>query len=228
LTDPYDCNIYLIDGGAGAALVDAGIGCATAQILANAAEILDPSGITHLFLTHAHPDHSGGAAGLVQALPGLRVIASPPVARWVSTGDEEAMSLAHGKAAKFYPPDYAFSTCPIHREVSEGEDLRIGNLTVEVIETPGHADGHICLLLRGRGVIALFCGDLLFFGGQISLVNNWDCRLQEYARSMAKLDGLSVDALFPGHHAFSLTAGQRHINAANRLFKSGFVPRSIV
>jgi hydroxyacylglutathione hydrolase len=36
LTDPFDCHVYLLDGGSEAALVDAGIGTGVDEILANA------------------------------------------------------------------------------------------------------------------------------------------------------------------------------------------------
>ena len=97
-----------------------------------------------------------------------------------------------------------------------------------MLETPGHSDGHLSFLVRKANLTALFSGDLVFFGGLISLANTWDCRLQEYAQSMGKLRAAAVDLLLRGHHSVSLQDGQRHIDAANRLFDRGFVPRSVV
>jgi hydroxyacylglutathione hydrolase len=229
LSDPFDCHVYLVDGGVQAALIDAGIGAGTDVIVANAESAGVPGErIRFLLLTHAHPDHAGGAAALKERLPALEVMASPPVAEWVRTADEAAMSLEAGKRAEFYPDDYRFAACPVDRELVEGERIPIGDLELEVIETPGHADGHLSFGFAGAAGVTLASGDLVFFGGQISLENTWDCRIQEYAASMAKLRGARVDALLPGHHFVTLRNGQRHIDAANRLFDRGFVPRSVV
>jgi hydroxyacylglutathione hydrolase len=165
---------------------------------------------------------------LRERLPALEVTASRAVAGWVRTGDEDAMSLEAGRRAEFYPPDYRFAACEVEREVAEGDRLAVGSLELEVVETPGHSDGHLGFLLQGEDTVTLFSGDLVFFGGQVSLEANWDCRIPAYAASMAKLRGASVDALLPGHHFVTLRDGQRHIDAANRLFERGFVPKSVV
>jgi hydroxyacylglutathione hydrolase len=229
LTDAYDCHVYLVDGGGEAALVDAGIGAATDEILANVAEAgVAPAAIRYLVLTHAHPDHAGGAAGLRERLPALEVAASPAVAEWVRAADEKATSVEVGKRADFYPPDFVFAACAVEHELADGDRLAVGSLALEVVETPGHSDGHLSFLLRTEDGVALFGGDLVFFGGQISLAANWDCRIPAYAASMAKLRDAGVDALLPGHHFVTLRGGQGHIDAANRLFERGFVPRSVV
>ena len=229
LTDPCDCHVYLVDGGNEAALVDSGIGTGVDAILANVeAAGVRPERIRSLLLTHAHPDHSGGAAALRERLPHLTVMASPEVAGWVRAGDEEAMSLEIGKRSDFYPADFRFAPCPVERELVEGDRVDIGRLALEVVESPGHADGHLSFLASSAGRTSLFGGDLVFFDGQISLENTWDCRIQQYSASMRKLAGARIDALFPGHHFVSLNDGQRHIDAANRLFERGFVPRSVV
>lgn len=228
LTDAYDCNVYLLDGGSEAALIDAGIGSMTEPLLVNAERIVDLGRLRRLVITHGHPDHCGGAAALKQRLPWIEVCASGQVATWMISGDAKAMSIETGKRADFYPADYRFHTCMVDRGLAEGDEVAVGDLVLDVLETPGHADGHLALVCRTPEDVALFSGDLLFFGGRISLVNNWDCRIQSYAQSMAKVGSLGVNALFPGHHAMSLAQGQRHIDAANRLFERGFVPRSIV
>ncbi len=229
LTDPFDCHVYLLDGGSEAALVDAGIGTGVDEILANARAALAPSTrIRSLLLTHAHADHAGGAALARDRNAGLRVLASREVAGWVRTGDEQAMSVEMGKRAEFYPADFRFAACAVEGELADGDRIAVGDLAVDVIETPGHADGHLGYLVTAPSGRILFSGDLVFFGGRISLENTWDCRIQAYAASMGKLRGAGIDALLPGHHFVSATNGQRHIDAANRLFERGFVPKSVV
>lgn len=228
LTDALDCHVYLIDGGEEAGLIDIGAGFGVDMILENAAAAgVPPEKIRYVLLTHAHADHAGGTANLKERLPHLKVIASSPVAQWVRTGDEKAVSLDMGKKAGFYPADYRFQPCPVDREVVEGDRVCVGRIELRVIETPGHSDGHICFLGRSSDQTVLFAGDQVFFGGQISLQNIWDCRIPEYAASMQKLRDEAIDVLLPGHLSISLKHGQRHIDEANHLFERVLVPKAI-
>lgn len=229
ITDPWDAHAYLVDGGGEAALVDAGIGRDPDALLANVrAAGVDPAALRFLVVSHAHPDHSGGAGPLAERLPDLTVVASPEVAGWLRDGDEEAMSLAIGKRAEFYPPDHRVDRCPRARGADDGERLRVGACELELLATPGHSAGHCCVLLHGGDRAVLFSGDCLFWGGRVSVIHTWDCDIQAYGRSIARLARLEVDALLPGHHAWSLSGGQRHVEAAHRRFSNGFVPPSIV
>jgi hydroxyacylglutathione hydrolase len=228
LTDPFDCHVYLLDGGNEAALVDTGIGRDVDALLRNA----DAAGVArevirYALLTHAHADHSGGAAALKNRLPHLEVVASPPVANYVRGANEHAMSLETGKRAGFYPADYRFAAADVAIEVSECDRIKVGALEVKVVETPGHSEGHLTYLVDLDGTAAALTGDLVFFGGLVSLVNTWDCHIQEYAASITKLAQHEFDLFLPGHHSISLRNGRRHVDTANRLFANGFVPRSV-
>ena len=228
LTDPYDCNCYLVVSQSEAAIVDAGIGSDVDSMLGNVGEAGCPKeAIRYILLTHAHPDHAGGAAELARRLTQAQVLASPEVARWVAGADEEAMSLESGQRADFYPRDYRFSACPEVEPIGDGDRLEVGQLTLEAIATPGHAAGHLVFLVSGPSS-ACFVGDLVFYGGEISLESNWDCSLQDYSRSVRRLGNRPFEAFLPGHHAFSVRRGHRHVEAAARQFEQGFVPRSVV
>jgi hydroxyacylglutathione hydrolase len=214
LTDDYDCHVYLIDGGDEYALIDAGGGRDIDGLVAQiAGDGLDPRRLRHLWLTHAHADHAAGAAGLRERFD-LRVVASPAAARYVRAGDEEAISLVAARAAGVYPADFPFRACPVDAEVGEGDSLRVGDLTLEVIETPGHASGHLTFVLRRGGATSVFSGDTLFFGGKVVLQAIWDCSLQESIASIRKLEALRIDGFFPGHQTFSLRHGHRHVERA--------------
>ena len=226
LSDPYDCHVYLVVSEGQAALIDTGIGPSAAQI----AGLIRATGaeLRYVLITHAHPDHSGGAAALREAFPRAAVLASREVAGWLAAADEEAMSISRGISAEFYPEGYRFRPCPGVEAMADGTTLPLGAVELRALATPGHAAGHLALLTRGASTAACFCGDLVFFGGAISLVGNPDCSLREYARSIHRLAEERFDALLPGHGAFSVARGRRHVEAAARQFSRGFVPRSIV
>ncbi|WP_026341437.1 MBL fold metallo-hydrolase [Actinomadura atramentaria] len=223
LTDPLDCHVYLVRGERGWALVDAGAGASAATI---AAAVPDGPGERHLLLTHGHADHAGGAAALAELLPGLDVRAAEPARAWIAAGAESMLSVDRGRAAGVYPAGYAFPPCPSVRPVADGERIDLGGVVLHAIATPGHADGHVCYLLDAPEGRALFSGDCVFAGGRISLQNLHDSRVPEYARSVARLAGLEIDALLPGHHEISLARARRHLTAARDVFARGLLPES--
>lgn len=229
VTDRYDCHVYLLDGGSELALVDVGAGMGAEAILENVRRAgFDPGDVRRILLTHAHGDHAGGAARMRALLPNAEVCVSHEVAGLVRTGDEEGTSIALAKRAGVYPVDYRLEPCPVGRELADGDGIVVGDLTLECIDTPGHSSGHVSFLLERDGRRCLFGGDVVFHGGTVLLQSIPDCSLTELTSSLRKLRGLEIDALFPGHLAFSLADGQRHIEKANRALDSLLVPNQMV
>src|SRR6476469_7836220 len=92
--------------------------------------------ITHILVTHPHLDHVAGLAEARERLGGVPMVAHPEAASELS--DLEIAEL-----------------------LGDGETLSTGNLEIEAIHTPGHAAGHIALLVNGTDV---FTADVLFKG----------------------------------------------------------------
>lgn len=229
LTDPYDCHVYLLDGGSELALIDVGAGMGAEAIVENVRrDGFDPARIRHVILTHGHGDHAGGAALMLQLLGRPTVYMSGVVADALRNGDERALSLDVAKQAGIYPAEYRLEPCEVDVELEEGATIDVGDLRLQVFDTPGHSDGHVSLLLEHGGRRLLFAGDVVFFGGKILLQNIHDCRLDEEVRSLRKLRGLEVTALLPGHLAFSMTDGQRHIERANQVLDKLLIPEQTV
>lgn len=226
LTNDPDCHIYLVDGGDELALIDCGIGEGDSidRIVANIrAEGLDPTRLTKLLLTHYHMDHAGGAARIRERL-GLDVVAPAGAAAALRTGDEGAVALDAAKQAGLYPPDYRFEPVEVALEVREGDRVPVGRLALEVIETPGHCDGHASYLLRGRNKTYLFSGDAVFSRGRVVMQTIHDCSIQKSAASIAKLAAIAFDALLPGHAAVCLDGGPRHVALAHQVSQVLLVP----
>jgi len=85
-----------------------------------------------ILVTHKHSDHIAGIAALRRAFPEVRV---------------------YGPANEPIPE--------LTDRVGEGDTLTIVGTSLQVLELPGHTEGHLGYLGEG----ALFCGDLLFLGG---------------------------------------------------------------
>ncbi len=106
--------------------------------------------IGHIWLTHAHFDHLGGAAAVADG-----VDPPPPVALHQ---EDYWLWRAEGGARMF-----GFQIDPGPEPTIEFQDkqrLYLGDLTFEVRAAPGHTPGHIMLYCEGAGV--LFCGDVIF------------------------------------------------------------------
>lgn len=87
-------------------------------------------------LTHAHPDHQGASHAVCEALD---------VPLWVGEGDADAMegtapmSMPDSRMSRFSRAMWAGPPHPVARRLREGD--AVGRFTV--IETPGHAAGHV-------------------------------------------------------------------------------------
>ena len=229
LTDAYDCHVYLVDGGDELALIDVGAGMGAEAIVENVRrDGFDPARIRHLVLTHGHGDHAGGTARMRSLLGDPAVYASGVIADSLRKGDEKAVSLDVAKLAGIYPSDYHLEPFPVDQELEEGATVQVGDLRLLVLDTPGHSDGHVSLLLPVGPHRLLFAGNVVFFGGKVLLQNIPDCRLDAEVESLRKLRALSVTGLLPGHLAFSLTDGQRHIERANQVLDRLLIPEQIV
>jgi metallo-beta-lactamase class B len=91
--------------------------------------------IRFILVSHEHFDHAGGIAQL-QRMSGATIVASAPAAKVLSTGVPAASDPQFG-LVKTYP------AAPVGRIVGDGDEVRLGNLMVAAMATPGHAAGSI-------------------------------------------------------------------------------------
>jgi glyoxylase-like metal-dependent hydrolase (beta-lactamase superfamily II) len=140
-------NAYLI----GSVLVDAGIRASAPGML----KALAGRPLSAHVLTHAHPDHQGASAA---------VCAARGVPLWCGAADREAAES--GAVTRGYPNPsgpvawlqqrfWAGPGWPVARTLQEGDAVE----DFVVLETPGHAPGHLALWRERDGV--LIAGDVL-------------------------------------------------------------------
>jgi len=121
--------------------------------------------IAHLWYTHAHFDHIGGAGAIADALNPLPMVALHPA--------DHVLWRAEGGAKSF-----GFHIDPGPEptiDLFQGQKLQLGAMEFDVRETPGHTSGHCVFYASGPGVC--FCGDLIFSGsvGRTDLPGgDWD------------------------------------------------------
>jgi glyoxylase-like metal-dependent hydrolase (beta-lactamase superfamily II) len=106
--------------------------------------------IGHLWYTHAHFDHIGGAAAIADALNPLPLVALHPADHvlWRAGGGGRMFGLPIDPGPE---PSIDFA---------HGQTLRLGSNIFEVRYTPGHTSGHVVFYCAAENVC--FCGDLIF------------------------------------------------------------------
>ena len=87
----------------------------------------------------------------------------------------------------------------------------------------GHSPDAFCYLTRSLGSPWLFCGDVVFYGGVLGVINAEGSGMEGYRANLCKLSGLNVEGLFPGHGLFTLRGGQRHLDYAIEQSRKGFL-----
>ena len=205
LSDSFDCNAVAFDTGDGWAMVDAGAGRDPDALVAAVGSLP----LRWLLLTHAHADHSGGAAALRER-PGCTVVAGPETAALLRAGEPRGIGLTHAKEAGVYPLVYVWRGCEVDVVAGLGTPLVLGSRTIDVIASPGHSGDHICYRLDD----VLCAGDALFAGGRVALQDLPDSSIPDTCATVRVLAALEFDAFLPGHGPFSLTRGHRHAMAA--------------
>ena len=214
ISNVSDCHVYLVESTAGLILIDAGVGLETERIVANIEkDNLDPNGIAHLFLTHSHADHAGGAKNLKDRF-GCSVHVSQAEAHLLRESDLMDQGLDIAIVDGIYPADYRFTNCDPDVEVSDGDTFTIGEWTIRAYHTPGHSTGSICYLFTTGERRLLFSGDVVVHGGKLMFLNCEGSVMADMRASMPKLGGLNIGELYPGHGCWVCARGQEHIDKA--------------
>ena len=200
----FDGNVYLILDQK-PILVDAGM--MAAPTLRNIKKLIDPAKIEKIVLTHCHHDHSGAAPEL-KAATGARLLLSE---KEVGAVGDDLASVAYlfGQQAPQYEVD---------QTLKEGMVLDTGEWKLEVMETPGHSQGSLCLYEPRAKV--LFSGDTVFPDGNIGRTDMYGGSTPDLVASIERLTGLDVEIMYPGHMEITGRDVKKQIQMSLRFAKS--------
>lgn len=214
-------NVYIIEGVSGNLMIDTGWN--TAESFNELAKEMKASGfamkdITQIVVTHVHPDHFG-LAGKIADLTGASVMISEIENNLLDSRylhPENLLKQLYSFLKANGVPDYELkmlseASMSILKNVAptvqvkllkHGDHVTLEPYDFEVLLTPGHSPGHICLYEQNKKY--LFSGDHVLSEVTPNISyhpQSGENPLGDYINSLNMVSELEVSFVFPGHGA---------------------------
>jgi len=221
-----ELTVYYLDGET-PAIIDSGLGDpqAMGDVAKHLSRMKKTTGdLSFIINTHEHVEHFGGNRK-IKALSGARVLASEAAAPFIENLHDHTRELrdkltrSHVRMAEmiqmFLDFHMTIDESPVDQTLKDGDLIDLGAVTLQVIATPGHADGHICLYDAGRKV--LFTGDHVISTGSTFVGYGWRelatgsimdifekdrdrlPNISAYMASIKKIQTLDLALILPAH-----------------------------
>jgi len=140
--------------------------------------------IEYIILTHGHGDHIG-AVQYLKNMTNSKIVAHVDEKELLGDKDKNLTSKLGFGIVEIDADEY----------VKDGQNIKLGNLNLEIIHTPGHTPGGICIKIDN----IMFSGDTLF-AGSIGRYDLFGGDYEELKKSLNKLSKLDDEiTVFPGH-----------------------------
>lgn len=189
----FGCCVYLVHSQSEWALLDIGYEDTVDEIIDLIRQMdFSLSSCKYLIATHADADHVQGLHRAASLLPGAVSVAHPAAKEILESGDRIA-SFAEIPAQEISleMPRFEFQ-----KTVVEGDRLPLGDLALEVWDTPGHATGQLSFRLNNL----LLSGDNIFRDGCVGSIDaHHGSDIPAFIESLKRIQNSDVEWLLPSH-----------------------------
>lgn len=163
---------------------------------------IDEMRLTHILVTHTHPDHVGGKLFNLQIQGVAELLDRVDAKVVVHKAEADRLTPLAGSNIK---------------RVDHGDTLNLGDVALTMIHTPGHTPGSQCFLVQDR----LITGDTLFIGGcgRVDLPGSSPEQMYDsLTNRVMKLDDKTI--VLPGHN---YAAGRTSSSIGEERIKNSYV-----
>ncbi len=197
LTDAKDCSYYLIKDDP-CVLIDCGTPDGLPRLQHNLSRIgLAISDVDMVIGTHGHYDHLGGAAA-------LRRLTDYDL--YLHDDDRSAVEEGNGVlTASELLYDLPFTPVTVDHPLHDGQIIKLRHCTLEIVHTPGHTRGSVCVLATWGDFTLLFAGDTVWGGFHPDF---W-AGIETWTASLDKLLTHDFETIVWGHSG-SVVYGDAH------------------
>jgi glyoxylase-like metal-dependent hydrolase (beta-lactamase superfamily II) len=192
-------NCYLLEGEAGAVLIDTGAANRRDELVERLTAVgCEPGTLKLIVITHGDFDHTGNAAYL-REMYGAPIAMHAGDAGMASQGDMFYNRKKSNRLVKWIAPVWAgykkADRFEVDIQLADGDRLDEYGIDAQVIEIPGHSSGSIGILTPAG---ELLCGDLFENREQPGFSSIMDDP-PTAELSAEKLDGYTIMTVYPGH-----------------------------
>jgi len=192
--------LYLLEGRDSSIIISGGMSYVTHDFVIQIKSFnIDESKIKKMLILHAHFDHIGIVPYLKRKIPDIEIFASKrawellSMNKVINTVNEFALEVAKSKGRESVYNDYDlnWSNEINGKIVTEGDHIDLGDLGLDIYETPGHSS---CAISAYSPTIkALFASDSGGIPYKTILVTSGNSNFTEYQKSLEKLKDLEIN-----------------------------------
>ncbi|MCR4435418.1 MAG: MBL fold metallo-hydrolase [Clostridiales bacterium] len=193
-TGVFESNCYILGNNGGGVVIDAGV--SPEEVDGAVSE--EGLKIKYIILTHGHIDHIAYVDEIRDRLKAKVLIHREDAE--ALTDPRQNLSSLMGSSSSFREADGL---------LKDGDVLEVGGMELEIIHTPGHTPGGICI----KADKLIFSGDTLFKDsiGRTDLGNgNFEVLVHSIKSRLMVLD--DTVAVYPGHGDFSTIGHEKRNN----------------